>query len=50
MLEFVGTEYMVRGRGYATTLEDFGNIVLAASADGTPIRVKDVGQVVEGRN
>jgi copper/silver efflux system protein len=48
LLEFGGTEYMVRGRGYATTLEDFGNIVLEASADGTPIRVKDVGQVVEG--
>src|SRR6476660_2054671 len=48
LLEFGGTEYMVRGRGYATTLEEFGNIVLQASADGTPIRVKDVGQVVEG--
>jgi Cu(I)/Ag(I) efflux system membrane protein CusA/SilA len=48
LLEFGGTEYMVRGRGYATTLEEFGNIVLQANADGTPIRVKDVGQVVEG--
>jgi copper/silver efflux system protein len=48
LLEFGGTEYMVRGRGYATTLEEFGNIVLDASTDGTPIRIKDVGQVVEG--
>jgi copper/silver efflux system protein len=48
LLEFGGTEYMVRGRGYATSLEDFGNIVLQANADGTPIRIKDVGQVVEG--
>jgi Cu(I)/Ag(I) efflux system membrane protein CusA/SilA len=48
LLEFGGTEYMVRGRGYATSLEDFGNIVLQAGAEGTPIRVKDVGQVVEG--
>ena len=48
LLEFGGTEYMVRGRGYATTLEEFGNIVLEARADGTPIRIKDVGQVVEG--
>jgi len=48
LLEFGGTEYMVRGRGYATTLEEFSNIVLEASADGTPIRIKDVGQVVEG--
>ena len=48
LLEFGGTEYMVRGRGYASSLEEFGNIVLDASADGTPIRIKDVGQVVEG--
>ena len=48
LLDFGGTEYMVRGRGYATTLEEFGNIVLEARADGTPIRIKDVGQVVEG--
>jgi len=48
LLEFGGTEYMVRGRGYASSLEEFGNVVLDASADGTPIRIKDVGQVVEG--
>src|SRR5205807_1002956 len=48
LLEFGGTEYMVRGRGYAQTLEEFGNIALDASTDGTPIRIKDVGQVVEG--
>ena len=48
LLEFGGTEYMVRGRGYATSMEDFKNIVLQASADGTPIRIKDIGEVVEG--
>jgi Cu(I)/Ag(I) efflux system membrane protein CusA/SilA len=48
LIEFGGTEYMVRGRGYARSLEDFGNIVLTASPDGTPIRVKDIGQVVKG--
>jgi Cu(I)/Ag(I) efflux system membrane protein CusA/SilA len=48
LLEFGGTEYMVRGRGYAKSLEEFGNIALEANADGTPIRIKDVGQVVEG--
>jgi Cu(I)/Ag(I) efflux system membrane protein CusA/SilA len=48
LLDFGGTEYMVRGRGYARTLEDFGNIVLKASEDGTPIRIRDVGQVVIG--
>jgi Cu(I)/Ag(I) efflux system membrane protein CusA/SilA len=48
LLEFGGTEYMVRGRGYAKSLDEFQNIVLQASPDGTPIRIKDVGQVVEG--
>ncbi len=48
LLEFGGTEYMVRGRGYATSIEEFENIVLQAGEDGTPIRIKDVGQVVEG--
>jgi Cu(I)/Ag(I) efflux system membrane protein CusA/SilA len=48
LLEFGGTEYMVRGRGYASSLEEFGNIVLDASPDGTPIRIRDIGQVVEG--
>src|SRR5438477_11880543 len=47
LLEFGGTEYMVRGRGYAQSTEQFGNIVLSTSADGTAIRIKDVGQGVE---
>jgi Cu(I)/Ag(I) efflux system membrane protein CusA/SilA len=48
LLDFGGTEYMVRGRGYATSIEDFQNIVVATSANGTPIRVVDLGEVVEG--
>jgi len=48
LIEFGGTEYMVRGRGYARTREDFENIVLVASENGTPIRVKDVGDVSLG--
>ncbi|MBP7148890.1 MAG: efflux RND transporter permease subunit [Acidobacteria bacterium] len=48
LLEFGGTEYMVRGRGYARSLEDFGEIVLEADRDGRPIRVRDVGQVALG--
>jgi copper/silver efflux system protein len=47
LLEFGGTEYMVRGRGYAKSVADFGNIAVA-SENGTPIRVKDLGQVVLG--
>jgi Cu(I)/Ag(I) efflux system membrane protein CusA/SilA len=48
LMEFGGTEYMVRGRGYARSLKDFENIVLTASQDGSPIRVKDIGRVVMG--
>src|SRR3974390_1235771 len=48
LLEFGGTEYMVRGRGYARSLEDFENIPLGVTNSGSQIRVKDVGQVVMG--
>jgi len=48
LLEFGGTEYMVRGRGYARSLEDFENIPLNVSDTGSQIRIKDVGQVVMG--
>jgi len=48
LIEFGGTEYMVRGRGYAKSLQDFENIVLSASETGTPIRIRDVGQVTIG--
>ena len=48
LLEFGGAEYMVRGRGYAKSIRDFEDIVLVASEKGSPIRVKDVGQVVLG--
>ncbi len=48
LIEFGGTEYMVRGRGYAKSLDDFSNIVLASTDDGTPICVKDIGEVTMG--
>jgi Cu(I)/Ag(I) efflux system membrane protein CusA/SilA len=48
LIEFGGTEYMVRGRGYARSVRDFEEIVLDASESGTPIRIKDIGQVVKG--
>ncbi len=48
MLDFGGTEYMVRGRGYANSIEDFGNIAVATPQDGSPIRIRDLGEVVEG--
>jgi Cu(I)/Ag(I) efflux system membrane protein CusA/SilA len=48
LVEFTGTEYMVRGRGYAKSTADIGDIVLATSQNGVPVRVRDVGQVVLG--
>src|SRR5215469_2539478 len=48
LVEFGGTEYMVRGRGYAHSLGDFENIVLRTRDDGTPIRVRDIGEVTLG--
>jgi Cu(I)/Ag(I) efflux system membrane protein CusA/SilA len=48
LIEFGGTEYMVRARGYVRSLRDIENIVLVASENGTPVRIQDVGQVTFG--
>ncbi len=48
LIEFGGTEYMVRGRGYAESVRDFEDIVLQVRETGSPIRIKDVGRVVLG--
>ena len=48
LIELSGSEYMVRGRGYAKSVEDIGNIVLLNTEGGVPVRVKDVGNVVLG--
>ncbi len=48
LLEFSGREYMVRGRGYLTSLEDIRQVSLGATAAGVPIRVSDVADVSLG--
>jgi Cu(I)/Ag(I) efflux system membrane protein CusA/SilA len=48
LVEMSGAEYMVRGRGYAQSTADLGNIVLMSPAQSVPVRVKDVGEVVLG--
>jgi copper/silver efflux system protein len=48
LVEMTGAEYMVRGRGYAKSTADIGDIVLARNANGVPVRVRDVGQVTLG--
>src|SRR4029077_12281338 len=47
LLEFGGAEYMIRGRGYVKSPQDIEEIVLA-NENGTPIRIKDIGEVVLG--
>ncbi len=48
LLELSGAEYMVRGRGYAKSADDIGDIVLARNENGVPVRVRDVGTVSLG--
>jgi copper/silver efflux system protein len=48
VVEMSGREYMVRGLGYLRSVEDIENVVLAATATGTPVRVGDVGRVQIG--
>ena len=48
LLEIAGAEYMVRGKGYARSARDFEDLVVATSEKGTPIRIRDVGQVTVG--
>ncbi|MDE3196328.1 MAG: efflux RND transporter permease subunit, partial [Acidobacteriota bacterium] len=48
LVEFSGAEYMVRGRGYARSADDISRIALGTTANGVPIRVRDVGEVTLG--
>lgn len=49
LLEFSGAEYMVRARGYAKSISDIENIVVAVDEiSGTPILVKHIGTVTLG--
>ena len=48
LLEFSGAEYMVRGRGYAKSVSDFENIVIAVDKEGTPVLIKHIATVSLG--
>jgi Cu(I)/Ag(I) efflux system membrane protein CusA/SilA len=49
LVEFSSREFMVRGRGYARSIVDLEQIVIGVnSRSGTPITIKDVGQVTLG--
>src|SRR5262249_17317251 len=44
LVEFNGTEYMVSGRGYVTSVDDIKKIAVGTNGNGTPILVRDIGQ------
>lgn len=48
LIEFGGTEYMVRGLGYARDPDDLAQAAIGATTDGSPIRVGDVARVQVG--
>ena len=48
LIEFTGTEYMVRGRGYSRSIADFESIVVKVTPSGTPVLLKDIGRVELG--
>src|SRR4029450_9087368 len=45
LLEFAGREYMVRGRGYISSIDDVAKVAVGVGPGGVPIRVSDVGEV-----
>ncbi|MBF0505462.1 MAG: efflux RND transporter permease subunit [Nitrospirae bacterium] len=48
VLEFSGTEYMVRGKGYIKSIGDIENIPVGASISGTPVYLRDIARVQLG--
>src|SRR5688572_5134991 len=48
VLELGGTEYMIRGRGYLTGIDDIREVAVGATPDGTPIRLGDLADVHVG--
>ncbi|HET9515295.1 MAG TPA: efflux RND transporter permease subunit, partial [Gemmatimonadales bacterium] len=48
VVELAEREYMVRGLGYLRSLDDIENVVVTATATGTPVRVAELGRVSTG--
>ena len=48
LLEFSGTEFMVRGRGYLKSIDDIEQIVVGTDQKGTPILIKHISKVSLG--
>jgi Cu(I)/Ag(I) efflux system membrane protein CusA/SilA len=48
VLELAEREHMVRGLGYLKSIGDIENVVVGATASGTPIRLAELGRVTVG--
>src|SRR5437870_1537434 len=48
VLEIAGHEHVIRGRGYITSTDQLAEVPLKTSARGTPITVRDIGDVQLG--
>jgi len=48
VVEFSGVEYMIRGRGYLSSVADIEQIAMGVSPHGTPILLRDVATVALG--
>jgi len=46
-LERNGTSYLIRGKGYITSLDDLRLVVVGADSNGTPILLKDVARSIQ---
>lgn len=48
VVEFTGKEYVVRGRGYISSLQDIENLSIGSDGAGIPIFVKNIAKVEFG--
>ncbi len=48
VVEFSGKEYVVRGRGYVSSLRDIENLAVGSDGMGTPVLVKNIASVELG--
>ena len=48
LIEFSGSEYMIRGKGYAKSVKDIEDIVVARDMNGTPVLIKSIARVETG--
>jgi multidrug efflux pump subunit AcrB len=46
--EVGGTEVIVYPTGAFKSVEEIGNVVITETADGTPVYLRDLGEIVRG--